>query len=327
VKAGETARVNLTVARREYYPTIAVANAPPGLRLNLMVYPVGHRSPGWSLGYIPGDGTIRGSLPDGNYTIEASAQGKEGMTGVLDFSVKGAAVEGPTLILVPDATVSVKVQEEFQSSQSNFTTLEVTPENRRPTRISNVHVTLTGIDELQPFQRGASSQLLEGSQEQELTIPNVEPGQYVVDVASGMGYVASVQSGGKDLMLQPLVVGAGGSVPPIEVVLRDDGARIDGSLEERSGEGDDEGAVVYLVPTGGTGGQLRQTGAWQHRFEMQQLSPGDYVLVAFPEQRENLPYRNEDAVNRLLSEGGKMVHLEAGQTLSVKVQVIADDED
>jgi hypothetical protein len=111
VKAGETARVSLTVTRREYYPVrIALANAPPGLPINLMVYSVGHRSPGWSLGYNPGDNTIRGSLPDGNYTVEASAEGKDGMTGVLDFSVKGTPVKGPTLILVPDATVSVNVR-------------------------------------------------------------------------------------------------------------------------------------------------------------------------------------------------------------------------
>jgi hypothetical protein len=329
VKAGETARVNLTVARRKYYPVkIAVANAPRGLHLDLMVYPVGHRSPGWSLGYIPGEGTIRGSLPDGNYTVEASAQGNEGMTGVLDFSVKGAPVEGPTLILVPDATVSVKVREEFQASQSNFATLQATQENSRPNRISNVHVTLSGIDELQPFQGGASSQLVEGSQEAELTIPNVRPGQYVVDVQSAMGYAASVQCGGKDVMHQPLVVGAGGSVPPIEVMLRDDGAQIDGMLEEEGDGGDaDEARTVYLVPAGETGGGLREIGALQRKFTMQQIPPGDYVLMAFPEQQEDLLYGNEEATNELLSKGGKMIHLEAGQKLSVKVQVIGGDEE
>jgi hypothetical protein len=329
VNAGETARVNLTVTRREYYPVkIAVANAPSGLQLNLMVYPVGHRSPGWSLGYIAGDGTIRGSLPDGNYTIEASAEGKEGMTGVLDFSVKGAPVEGPTLILVPDATVSVKVREEFQSSQSNFTTLQATPENRRPNRISNVHVTLTRIDELQPFSRAASSQLVDGSQETELTIPRVEAGQYVVDVQSAMGYAASVQSGGKDVMRQPLAVGSGGSVPPIEVLLRDDGAQIDGVLEERGGgENADEARMVYLLPAGEGDGRLRETAALQHKFSMQQVPPGDYVLMAFPEQQEGLLYGNEEATNELLSKGGKMIHLEAGQKLSIKVQVIGGEEE
>jgi hypothetical protein len=332
VKAGETARVSLTVTRREYYPVrISVANAPPGLPMNLMVYPVGHRSPGWALGYNAGDGTIRGSLPDGNYTLEASAEGKDGMTGVLDFSVKGAPVEGPTLILVPDATVSVNVREEFQSSQSNFRTPSATQENPRPNRISNVHVTLTGIDEFRPFQRSASSQiveLVEGSEEAELTIPNVKPGQYVVEVQSGIGYVASVQCGGKGVMHQPLVVGSGGSVPPIEIVLRDDGARIEGSLQEEGSGGDaEEVRIVYLAPAGETGGQLRQMGTWQRNFAMDQLPPGDYVLVAFPAPQENLAYGSEDAINQLLSQGGKMVHLEAGQTLSVKIPVVTGDEE
>jgi hypothetical protein len=54
VKAGETAQANLTVARREYHPVrIAVTNAPMGQRMNLVVYPMGHYGPGWSLGFNP----------------------------------------------------------------------------------------------------------------------------------------------------------------------------------------------------------------------------------------------------------------------------------
>jgi hypothetical protein len=76
VKAGETARVNLTVTRQEYHSVkIAVANMPVGQFPQLLVYPMGHRSPGWSLGYDPGEGEILGSLPDGSYTVEANTQG------------------------------------------------------------------------------------------------------------------------------------------------------------------------------------------------------------------------------------------------------------
>ena len=68
-------------------------------------------------------------------------------------------------------------------------------------------------------------------------------------------------------------------------------------------------------------------GALQHKFSMQQVPPGDYVLVAFPEQQDELLYGNEEATNELLSKGGKMIHLEAGQKLSIKVQVIGGDEE
>jgi hypothetical protein len=95
VKAGETARVKLTVARRAYYPVkIAAANIPAGQVLQLMVYPLGHHSPGWSLGYNPREETIEGILPDGNYTVEASTPGEKEMSGTLNFSVRGGLWKG-----------------------------------------------------------------------------------------------------------------------------------------------------------------------------------------------------------------------------------------
>lgn len=329
VKAGETARVNLAVARQKYYPVkIAVANMPLGLGLNSVVYPMGHHSPGWSLGYDPGEEAIMGSLPDGNYTVEARAQGEGSMTGILNFSVKGAPVEGPTLTLVPDATIAVRVREEFESGQSNFVTLQTMAENSPPNarRFSNVHVNLRLMDELNLFQQNASSQLPEGSQRQELTITNVGPGRYAVEVTSGVGYAASVQSGGRNLMHHAMVVGLGGGVAPIEVVLRDDGAKIDGELEEGAGGTNlEEARTIYLVPVGETGGQPRTMQAWQGKFTMQQVPPGDYLAVAFAQQPDNLAYGTEEATQALLKRGGKMIHLEAKQDVSVKLQLSEEE--
>jgi hypothetical protein len=329
VKAGETARVNLTVTRQKYYPVkIALANMPVGRGVDLMVYPMGHRSPGWSLGYNTGEDTIQGSLPDGNYTVEASTQGEGEMTGMLNFSVKGEPMEGPTLTLVPDATVSVRVREEFQSGLSNFATAQTMPENPPPNarRFANVHVNLMAIDELNPSRRNATSQLAEGSAGQELTIPNVRPGRYEVEVTSGVGYAASLQCGGKDLTHEPLVVGSGGAVALIEVVLRDDGAEVDGDLEEGSGGGNpEESRTLYLVPTGETDGPPRSMPAWHGQVTMQQVPPGDYVALAFAERQDDLEYGTEEATQGLLNKGGKMIHLEPGQKVSVKVKVIGDD--
>jgi len=331
VKAGETARVNLTVARQKYYPVkIALANMPVGRGVSLMVYPMGHRSPGWSLGYNTAEDTIQGSLPDGNYTVEASTQGEGEMTGMLNFSVKGEPMEGPTLTLVPDATVSVRVREEFQSGLSNFAAAQTIPENPPPDarRFANVHVNLMAIDELNPSRRNATSQLAEGSAGQELTIPNVRPGRYEVEVTSGVGYAASLQCGGKDLTHEPLVVGLGGAVALIEVVLRDDGAEVDGDLEEGSGGGTpEESRTLYLVPAGETGGPPRSMQAWQGQVTMQQVPPGDYVALAFAQRQDDLAYGTEEATQRLSNKGGKMIHLEPGQKVSVKVKVIGDDRE
>jgi hypothetical protein len=336
VKAGETARANMTVARREYYSVkIAVANMPVGRGLQLMVYPLGHHSPGWSLGYNAGEGTIERILPDGNYTVEASTPGEEEMSGILNFSVKGRPLEGPTLNLIRDATVSVRVREEFRSGQSNLGSTGMPSGNLQEAGrlIANFSVNLTAIDELNEFRRNASSRVAEGSQGQELTIPNVPPGRYRVDVNSGIGYAASIQSGGKDLTHQPLVVGFGGGVSPIEVVLRDAGAEVDGTLEE--GTSGTVSAVeaaefspvqtAWLLPVE-EGGQPRNVPIWQGKFQIQQVAPGNYLVVAFEQPPQDLPYGSEEVVQELSSKG-QMIHVQTGQKLNVSVKVIGSEGD
>lgn len=333
VKAGETARVNLTVRRREYYPVrIAVVNMPAGLRLfPPTVYPTGHPSPGWSLGYNPGENAIDGILPDGNYTVQLSTLGQPGMTGILNFSVNGRSLEGPTLNLAPDSTVTVKVREEFQSGLSNFAAPETASDTPQPggRHNSNVHVGLSPIDELNLFRMGAGYLEAEESHGQDLTIPNVRPGRYRVIVNSGMGYTASIQSGGKDLLQQPLVVGLGGSVAPIEVVLRDDGAEVDGTLEGESinpatiaaeAQTSRLNHLVYLLPVK-EGEEPRNVPAWQATFRFEQVPPGDYLAVAFEQPPEDLPFGSVERMQSL-SGKGQMIHLETAQKISLKLKLV-----
>jgi hypothetical protein len=329
LKAGETARVNLTVARMEYYRVrLGVENMPAGsANLNLSVYPMGHHGPGWSLGYNPREGTIDGILPDGNYTVEASTQGENGLFAILNFSVKGKRLERPTLTLLPAATISVRVHEEFQSSPSNFGVQEMAGGNSQVAsrRYANVNVNLIPLDDLGTFRQGASSRMAENSQGQELTIPDVRPGHYQVDVNAGSGYVASIQSSGKDLSRQPLVVGLGSEVAPIEIVLRDNGAQLNGSLEEENDSAPSAGAVanamriVYLLPMY-EGGRARNVQAWQGTFQINQLPAGNYLVVAFDRLRQDLPSGPGDAMQRLASKG-QVIHVEPDEKVAVRVKV------
>ena len=238
VKAGETAQVNLTVARREYYPVqIGVRNAQPGRPMNLQVAPMGTHSPGWSLGYNPMDGAIEGMLPDGNYTVEATALGgQDQSTGILNFTVRGRPLEGTALTLVPDASVTVNVHEVFQTEPSNFGNGEEATHTMAGGRVMlNVHVNLEPIGD---SERMGSTEAFpaEGSDGHLLAIKNVAPGQYRVRVMPGRGYVASIESGGVDLLRQPLAVGLGGAAAPIEITLRDDGGEVNVSLENQGRE-------------------------------------------------------------------------------------------
>ena len=62
-------------------------------------------------------------------------------------------------------------------------------------------------------------------------LDNVQPGRYWLKVDPFNGYVASAVAGSVDLLRQPLVVSPGGTSPSIDIVLRDDCAAIDGTVE------------------------------------------------------------------------------------------------
>jgi hypothetical protein len=332
VKAGETAQVNVAVARRQYYPVrIPVRNAPLA-GANLTVHPMGHWGPGWSLGYNPMQRVIEGMLPDGNYTVELETYGEMTSTGVANFVVNGAALEGTPLYLAQDASVTVNVRTEFQSVRNGES--QELAETLQRERLVNLVVMLRPLEEFGSTGRDVSARPVEGTDNRKLTIANVRPGRYRVVAQTINGYVASAQSGGIDLLKQPLLVGIGGAVPPIEITLRDDGAEVSGTVEgvtgvqgnwQLGGMNIQQYCRVFLVPIG--------RGMWQEppwyrtldgKFTVSNVPPGEYLVVAYEEyQRDlNLPFGDEEFVKGL--EGtGQRIHVETGQKVAnVRVKVV-----
>ena len=117
--AGQIFQADLSLVRREYYQVnVPVANVPDTVRgLAIVVSAQGHRGPGYALGYNDRTQTIEGLLPNGNYTLEASGFAPPS-SGVANISVKGAALEGPRMVLVPNGSISVNVKEEFTASEN-----------------------------------------------------------------------------------------------------------------------------------------------------------------------------------------------------------------
>jgi hypothetical protein len=318
---GTTFRANLSPVRHGYYPVkIPIANGTVGQPINVRVYPVGHAGPGYSLGYNSGEQLIQGMLPDGNYTLEALSQGQPGSTGFLNFSVGPGSVEGPVLNLVPNTSLTVAVKEEFNSGQSVFVEEAPTasPDGRvegARRRRANVQVLLMPIEEFGSAETRVSEPW-EGIAEHTVVVPNVQPGRYRVNVQTGAGYAASIQYGGIDLLRQPLVVGLGGSSSPIEVTLRDDGAEVEGKVE------DETQGFVYFLPLGGGPGQFRQTtSAPDGSFGLAQLPPGSYRVLAFERQQDELAYADAEAMRKLESKG-EIIQLDAGQKEHLRLRII-----
>jgi len=330
LSAGTTFKADLSLTRREYYPVeIGVANAPEGVGLGVEVFAGGEGGPGYSLGYNPQQQKIMGILPDGTYTVKAVSFGQSGATGTVDISVKGAAATGYILTMSPNASISVNVTEEFTSAETRGDVSQSGSRNVNPGwRGRYLQVMLQPANEIGQ-ENGAGLRPPTGPEDESLVLDNVQPGRYWVRVDSPRGFAASIKCGETDLLHHPLVVPPGGSSDPIELTMRDDGAQIDGIIENvptNFGASFNPYAQtqphIYLVPSPDSTGQFRELWASPDgKFSSQQIPPGDYQVLAFDRPQPELEYRNEEAMRKYHA-GETFIRLVAGQKEELRLHMI-----
>jgi len=151
------------------------------------------------------------------------------------------------------------------------------------------------------------------------TIMGVEPGTYDVEVdANGVAYVASVTCGGLDLLRDPLVIAEGADSQPIRVVVRDDGASVNGTVQISDSN---KSALVLMMPEGQTSNPPRQVYVDPSgTFHAQGIAPGNYDILAF-DRLDGLEYRNREVLNAYLSHAAH-VTLTADEQAKVTVDLI-----
>ena len=345
---GATAIANLSIAKRPYYRIhIPVANAPPDTGAAITVNAAGRHGPGFSLGYNNREQAIEGMLPNGSYTIEASTFGQSSATGSITINVNGAAVQGPSLVLLPNSSIKIEVKEEFTADDhSGSITFGI---NRRsvtlkgPRRYLNVN-----LEPADDAERGGVGGLRNptGPGDESLVIDNARPGRYWVRVNSTRGYAASVRSGNIDLQHEPLVVSSGGTTSPIEITMRDDTGEIDGTVVgvQASGSGlvgitdgmtgtgvsyagMSAPAHIYCVPLSDSSGQV--TEVWvspDGSFNSPPMQPGAYRILAFERPQPELEYRNPEAMQAYEGKG-PVVRLISGQKEHVQLHLISSGEE
>ena len=102
--------------RRQGSGSVSIQPLPMGLAVS--VYAQGHRGPGFELGYDPSLGAVIGSLPNGNYTIEASSQGPTPATGMVNITVANRPVNGPVLTVAPNTTIEVNIHQDMTGAEA-----------------------------------------------------------------------------------------------------------------------------------------------------------------------------------------------------------------
>ena len=336
--AGKTFHANLSPSRQRYYPVkVRIMNPPAEGGAQVQVWPEGSVGPGYSLGYNPGEGVIQGLLPDGNYEVQVVSYGQNGMTGVTGISVHGIPLVGPTITLLPNASVALKVREELQHPEANakmtITTVDGRAISENEQRLSYLSLRLLPAGEL-GFEGIRSPGPPKSLNDDSLVIENVQPGRYRVKATSAVGFVSSITADGKDLRRQVLVVNPGEAMTQIEITIRDDGAEVEGTVEVATSNGAQvrgvgspgQPAWVYFVPEKDGTGQFRVAWVSQGgKFQLQQLPPGDYRVLAFDRVREDLEYASEDVL-RQYDSGSQMIHVVGDQKEHLQLRLITENE-
>ncbi len=322
---GKHLEILLTLVRQRYYPVaIPVGNAVGPLEVQ--VRRNGSSSPGYELGYSPLRHQIEGMLPEGNYKIEGITYADPTLYGMVRLTVTSAGTQNSSMVLTSTASVPVEVKQEFHSS-----------ETVRAMSGRRSGGALAGIELVPAEESDARSLGLQFPQRpgEPLMIHGAHPGKYWVHVFPHIGYAGSVNAGGVDLIRNTLDIDRGGSVPAIEIVLRDGTARLRGVIEGSPADGSDqkgtqagsaaEFAHVYCVPQPDNNGQFAEVSATSTgEFDIPTLVPGVYRILAFRTPQTELEYRNAEAM-RAYDSKGIVLRLVEDQTEKIRLPLASEE--
>lgn len=289
------------------------------------------------------DHSLCAYLPDGLYELAVQVSNDKGalaesdepvatapkastknFTGVLDFSVDGAAATtlGISLAQVAPTSVHLNFEPGLPTTAKSASRGDEEPNpSVAPLDLSATRVNNSGQ---QPGAALSADQVSGTAYELE----PATPGSYWIHASLNTDglCLGAVTAAGQDMALVPWVVGPSGTGAPIDVVLRTDCAKLTVQLsaalpEEAVGQG--ATFYVYAVPLFGTVGgvprqQIQQFGERSATFE--DMTPGTYRVFALSAPR-SIEFHNPVALERLGS--GQQVTLEPGGSANLVLERIS----
>lgn len=260
------------------------------------------------------------SLPAGTYTLRVFAMADDNHRSTIKQTVTlNRDTSGVTLALPTGATIPVSVRTEF-TEQRDCSMLIFGNGKNLDCKQFPALVTLTSVDSRRMQSQAQPENTDDPST---LALRGVMPGRYRVQVHPMVqAYVRSLRSGTTDLLREDLVVPAGGNVSPIEVVLRDDGAKVKIHIE---GENLPPLMRILLLPESAPNQQavsLNSSGT--DDVEYSGLAPGDYKVLAF-ESPQDIEYENPEVIEKYSAKTARVTLTAQGST-NVTVELIREGE-
>jgi len=151
-----------------------------------------------------------------------------------------------------------------------------------------------------------------------LVIHDLAAGKYSVEVQPAADwYVRQAQCGTTDLLNDQLTVLPGVQTPPIEIVLRDDGATIKGKVD--MGEGRKRAAVVVVPARAAEKAKMVWTSPGGD-FAQSGLASGEYDVIAV-DRGDALEYANPEVMSKYLTRGTHIA-LQADESRSISLDLV-----
>jgi hypothetical protein len=245
-------------------------------------------------------------VPAGSYLLRALSQiSLQPMRAETRIAV-ASNMDGVHMALAPAVSIPISVRlDAHASSTSNAST----GASRRPP--VSVHLIPQDLTTAELFSNAEPN----GSG---LVLQNIDFGTYSVDVkAQPPWYVQSANYGQTNVMYDDITV-APGQGYPMDIVLRDDGASLSGSLKSSGGTPEHATIVILPQPVSKLGARTIQ--GITDTFSLSGLAPGEYLVFAF-DRVDGMEYSNPDVMEAYASQAAH-VTLTAGQQAQVQVEVI-----
>ena len=253
-------------------------------------------------------GQFQMNVPAGSYLLRANTWGEGGLSSSAELPLAiSSDMDGLQMAVLPPHPIPVMVK------------LEPVHRHRRselePTQLVSFRLRPAEFAVPAP-EYSVNVEKIQGRPS--LVMRNLPPGKYSVEFQPAADwYVQQAQCGSTDLLNDQLAILAGARTPPIEIVLRDDGASIKGTVAMGKGR---KRAGVFVVSARAAEKTKMVWTSPEGDFAQSGLAPGEYDVIAL-DPADAIEYANPEVMGKYLTRG-MHVTLQAAETRTIALDLV-----